>query len=80
MPDPRVGDDVLGGGLGLTVAPGAPDDLDELDDLGAAALDRTRGLPHRQRECDTQPMLRLDDEWVWDACAADDAEGFLVAR
>jgi hypothetical protein len=44
------------------------------------AEDRTRGLPHRQRECDTQPMLRLDDEWVWDACAADDAEGFLVAR
>jgi hypothetical protein len=74
MPDPRVGDDVVGGGPGLTVAPGA------LDDLGAAALDRTRGLPHRQRECDTQPMLRLDDEWVWDACAADDAEGFLVAR
>lgn len=64
----------MGGGLGLRVAPGA------LDDLGAAALDRTRGLPHRQRECDTQPMLRLDDEWVWDAWTADDAEGFLVAR
>ena len=71
----------MGGGLGLTVAPGAAlGALDALDDLGGAALDRTRGLPHRQRECDTQPMLRLDDEWVWDAWTADDAEGFLVAR
>jgi hypothetical protein len=74
MPDPRVRDDVVFGPRQRPPVVGTT--------RSAAALDRTRGLPHRQRECETQPMLRLDDEWVRDAWVAVDldAERYLVTR